>query len=156
MNHIQNIDSPIEQRNTAKGNPNAIMQFGRPLNNRQQALLNQLPQYDSRTTVKKKSVKMSDLSALTAQTGDEFAMFTKGKERLIIRGNAYNVNVDESYAKELSRQGYKWSGHTHPGTDEMCMFASDGDMYILSCFNQQYTAIYNSKGQHNVFGRDEQ
>ena len=74
---------------------------------------------------------MSDLSALTAQTGDEFAMFTKGKERLIIRGNAYNVNVDEAFAKELSRLGYKWSGHTHPGTSGNVLIPSVGDKLIL-------------------------
>lgn len=154
MNHIQNIDSPIEQRNTAKGNPNAIMQFGRPLNNRQQTLLDQLPQYDSRTTVKKKSVKMSDLSALTAQTGDEFAMFTKGKERLIIRGNAYNVNVDEAFAKELSRLGYKWSGHTHPGTSGNVLIPSVGDKLILKEFNQEQSVIYDSRGTFGVFFKE--
>ena len=29
------IHSPIEQRNTGKGNPNAMEHFGRPFNNRQ-------------------------------------------------------------------------------------------------------------------------
>lgn len=152
---IDNIDRPIEQRNTAKGNPNAILQFDRPLNNRQNRLLSGLTGYDSRLVVRKKDVNMKDLSALTAITGDEFALFTKGNERLIIRGNAYNVNVDEKFAEELYKQGYKWSGHTHPGVDDACMYASDGDMRILKCFAQKYTAIYNSKGKYNVLGRDE-
>ena len=43
MNAIKNIDSPIEQRNTAKGSPNAVLQMGRPLNNRQKKLLDMLP-----------------------------------------------------------------------------------------------------------------
>ena len=33
------IDFPIDQRNTGKGNPNAILHSGRPLNNRQQKFL---------------------------------------------------------------------------------------------------------------------
>ena len=68
------IKLPIEQKHTGKGNPNAV--FGIELNNRQKDLLD------------KKSVNMADLSALTAHTGDEFALFTKGKNRLIIRGNS--------------------------------------------------------------------
>lgn len=63
---INSIEQPIEQRNTAKGNPNAVLTFGAELNNRQKKLLEQLPEYDSRFTVPKKSVKMSDLAALTA------------------------------------------------------------------------------------------
>jgi len=45
-------------------------------------------EFDSKVIVDKKSVNMADLSALTAHTGDEFALFTKGKDRLIIRGNS--------------------------------------------------------------------
>lgn len=44
---------------------------------------------------------MADLSALTAHTGDEFALFTKGKDRLIIRGNSLMVNLDIEQAKNL-------------------------------------------------------
>lgn len=77
---ISSMDSPIEQKHTGKGNPNAILIFGIKLNNRQQELLDALPEFDSRITVPKSSVNMSDLSAMTAKTGDEFAMFTKGSE----------------------------------------------------------------------------
>ena len=74
---IARIKSPIEQRNSGKGNPNAILHFDRPLNRRQTALLDALPSFDSRTTVKKRDVNMRDLAALTAQTGCEYAMFTR-------------------------------------------------------------------------------
>lgn len=94
---------------------------------------------------------MSDLSALTAYTGDEFAMFTKGNERLILRGNAYMVNIDIDEARILAKSGYKWSGHTHPGVDFLCMQPSDGDYSILDCFNQESSAIYNSKGNYRTF-----
>lgn len=148
------IDFPIEQRNTGKGNPNAILQIGRPLNNRQQQLLSKLPSFDSRVIVTKNDVKMSDLSALTAVTGDEFAMFTKGGERLIIRGSAVQVNVDNVAAKELSELGYRWSGHTHPGFDYNSLQASPGDKAVLQCFNQKNAVIYNSKGQFLIFERE--
>ena len=94
---------------------------------------------------------MSDLSALTAYTGDEFAMFTKGNERLIIRGNSDMVNIDIDEAKKLANEGYKWSGHTHPGINFNCLFSSDGDRIILKQFKQNKSVIYNSKGQYLTF-----
>ena len=150
---INNIDTSIEQRNTGKGQPNAILHMGRPLNNRQQKLLEQLPGYDSTVIVSKKSVNMKDLSALTAKTGDEFALFTKDGKRLIIRGNSNSVNIDVAKAKDLAAQGYKWSGHTHPGITSLIMQASDGDYAILDCFDQQYSVIHNSKGEYRTFER---
>ncbi|MGN0648917.1 MAG: hypothetical protein ACI4KM_00625 [Oscillospiraceae bacterium] len=152
---ISSIDSPIEQRHTGKGNPNAILTFDDiPLNNRQQELLDNLPEYDSRVTVHRDSVNMADLSALTAKTGDEFAMFTKGNERLIIRGNYSKVNIDIEEAKKLAAQGYKWSGHTHPGDSSFCLEASEGDWLVFECFEQQSMAIYNSKGQYRRFDKE--
>jgi len=148
------IDSPIDQRNTEKGNPNAILHFGRPLNARQQKLLDMLPEYDSSATVDKKDVNMKDLSALTAVTGVEFAMFTKGQERLIIRGNNIHVNVDPEVALQLNEQGYRWSGHTHPGFDSNVLGASKGDYAILNMFNQRRSVVYNSKGQFLDFNKD--
>ena len=85
---INSVEMPVEQKHSGKGNPNAILMFDIQLNNRQKELLDNLPDYDSRVLLSKKSVNMSDLAALTAKTGDEFAMFTKGGERLVIRGGA--------------------------------------------------------------------
>lgn len=146
------IDSPIEQRHTGKGNPNAILMFEDiPLNNRQQRLLESLPEYDSRKVVLRKSVNMADLSALTAKTGDEFAMFTKGGERLIIRGNYSMVNIDVKEAQKLAAQSYKWSGHTHPGAGINTTLPSTGDMEILQCFKPKMSVIYDSKGGFRTF-----
>ncbi len=152
--NINNIDSPIEQRNTGKGNPNAIIHAERPLSNRQQRLLDILSEYDSNVVIPKKEVNMRDLSALTAYTGDEFAMFTKKNERLVIRGNKNSVNVDIEKAKELSRQGYKWSGHTHPGISADFATPSQGDKDILACFKQSTSVIYNSTGKYRTFEKE--
>ena len=148
------IERPIKQRNTGKGNSNAILTFGVELNNRQKELLEKLKEFDSKVIVHKKSVNMTDLSALTAKTGDEFAMFTKGRSRLIIRGNKNSVNVDLDVARQLASEGYKWSGHTHPGNDSLCMLPSDGDKAVLKLFNHKSSAIYNSKGQHTTFEKE--
>ncbi|WP_156036749.1 hypothetical protein [Ruminococcus sp. HUN007] len=150
---INSIDSPIERKHTGKGNPNAIITFGTELNNRQKAILEQLPEPNTSVIVSKEKVSMTDLSALTAITGHEYAMFTKGQERLVIRGNEIMVDVDIEAAERLAGEGYKWSGHTHPGFDTNCLIASAGDKAILECFAHKTSVIYNSKGEFRTFER---
>ena len=144
-------DDTVISRNTANGKPSAIALLGAELNNRQQKLIDQLPEYCSQVTVKKSEVSMIDLSAMTAKTGDEFAMFTKGGERLIERGNSYSVNIGIETATQMAYNGYQWSGHTHPGFDQLSLFASDGDIAILEAFDQNESVIYNSLGQYAIF-----
>lgn len=146
------ISSPINSRNTARGKPQAISIFGEKLNKRQQKLLDYLPEVGASKIVPKKSVSMKDLSALTANTGHEFAMFTKHGERLIVRGNETHVNITVEKAKQLFAAGYKWSGHTHPGEDELTKMASYGDIEVLKAFRQRKSVIYDSLGRHEVFG----
>jgi len=98
---------------------------------------------------------MRDLSALTAHTNVEFAMFTKGNERLIIRGDVQSVNVGLEKAKELAREGYRWSGHTHPGISQEAALPSGDDRMILKVFGQNNSVSYNSVGKFYVFGKDE-
>ena len=148
----KNINSPINHKNTGKGNPNAIIHYGKPLNNQQKKILKKLPNFNSKVIVKKSSVSMTDLSALTAQTGVEFAMFTKGGKRLIVRGNSNSVNINVDVAKQLARQGYKWSGHTHPGIEDNSLLASYGDIEILKAFKQQQSVIPSHR--HNGRPRD--
>ncbi len=149
------IRSPISHRNNAKGNPNAILQFDIELNNRQQKLLDELPEYDSTIIKVKSEVGMTDLAALTAKTGDEFAMFTKGKKRLIIRGNSRSVNFRIEDAKQLAKQGYKFSGDTHPGVDVNGLMASDDDYKILKAFGQKQSVTYNAKGEFMTYRLDD-
>lgn len=149
------IEKPIEQRNTGKGNPNAIIHFSRPLNQRQEKLLQSLKAYNSRLTVRKKEVNMKDLAALTAHTGVEYAMFTRKGERLIIRGSAVKTDVDLLEAEALAKAGYRWSGHTHPGIDVNTIIASKGDYDILRAFGQKYSVVYDSTGRYGIFGGDD-
>lgn len=152
---INNIERPIEQRNTGKGNPNAILHFDVDLNNRQEKILDALPNFDSRIIISKNNVSMIDLAALTAKTGDEFALFTKSGERMVVRGNSAMVAITPEEARTLGEDGYNWSGHTHPGIDMNSLQPSSGDYAILNQFDQQQSLIYNSAGQYLVFERTE-
>lgn len=144
----------IERRNTENGRPQAIIHFGANLSKRQQKVLKQLPEYNSRCIVRKKEIKMSDLAALTAYTNNEFAMFTKGQERVIIRGDINHVDINKESALELKNDGYKWSGHTHPGNDKVVLVPSEGDYEILRMFGQKRSVICNSSGAYDVFGKE--
>ncbi|MET0052131.1 MAG: hypothetical protein ABW095_13775, partial [Candidatus Thiodiazotropha sp.] len=90
---------------------------------------------------------------LTAQTGDEFALFTRGSQRLMFRGNQYGVPLTESELAGLKAQGFKFSGHSHPGTSDITLNASGtpGDRRVLEIFDQQQSLIVNSSGRRNVF-----
>lgn len=152
---IIQISSPISSRKHLTGTPEGIEFFGDNLNSRQLRLLDKLKEYDSKIEVSKRSVSMRDLSALTSHENVEFALFTRKNKRLIIRGNSQSVNVDIKKAKELSEQGYKWSGHTHPGSTDAVLMPSGDDRNILKCFKQKNSVTYNGAGSYYVFGEYE-
>lgn len=144
----------IEQRNNVKGKPAAILRYDIELNTRQRKLLDKLSRYDSSVIVDKKTVSMFDLSALTAKTNVEYAMFTNGQKRLIIRGDDVSVNVTADRARLLKAEGYRWSGHTHPGNEDFVLMPSDGDKAILDIFEQEFSVIFNSNGKYYVFEKE--
>jgi hypothetical protein len=123
------------------------LRHDRPLTNRQQALLDRLPLRGSEVKVNKSDVSLMDLSALTAETGVEFAMFTRGSKRLVVRGVNDKVDVNRERALALKAQGYKWSGHTHVDT----LIESGGDLDILDAFGQKSSVIYNVEGKFREF-----
>ena len=120
------------------------------LTKRQQGLLYMMPGYGTQVVVRKRDVSMLDLSALTAKTGDEFALFSRGGERLIVRGNNERVPINKQKAILLKNLGYRWSGHTHPGITDLCLISSDGDKYILALFEQNNSVIYNAAGRYRL------
>jgi len=71
------MSDSIENRFTGVGQPDDIFRHGLSLDNRQQRVLDELPGTGSKAVFGKEDVSMLDLSALTAKTGDEFAMFTR-------------------------------------------------------------------------------
>jgi hypothetical protein len=145
----------IENRFTGVGQPGDIFKHKLPLDNRQQRVLDELPETGGRAVFRKEDVSMLDLSALTAKTGDEFAMFTLGSERVVMRGDKGSVRLSKEEVKRMAAQGYRWSGHTHPGDNRTFLRPSDADKKVLNAFNQDTSVIYNSVGQYQTFtGRD--
>ena len=146
---VDGISSPISNP-IEFGHPADVAFGGKELNQRQQRILDQLPGYGSQAVVKKRDVSMLDLSAMTAKTGDEFAMFTRKGERLLVRGNVEGIPLKEKELIELSVRGYRWSGHVHPGITETDLIYSDGDKKALELFKQKNSVIYNAVGRYKL------
>jgi len=144
------INNPIEQ-----AHPVDVAFGAKKLNRRQQKILGMLPGYGSRAIVNKRDVSMLDLAALTASTGDEFAMFTRVGKRLIVRGNRDGVPLFKSDITKIREEGYRWSGHTHPGYTEAHLIASQGDKDALKILGQNNSVIYNSLGRHALINPKE-
>jgi len=70
---------------------------------------------------------MTDIAALTAKTGDEFAIFTRGSQRMVVRGDKTTVPIDASTAADMKSAGWRWSAHTQPGLENKHAIASSGD-----------------------------
>jgi hypothetical protein len=123
------------------------------LSTRQQVLLNDLPHTGAEIIVKRSSVSMTDLAALSAATGDEFALFTKKGNRLVVRGDKGHVYIGKNRAVTLNEEGYRFSGHTHTTLHHngMELTPSGGDYEILGYFDQEYSSIYNIKGQQQKY-----
>lgn len=137
------------------GKPEDIMYNGASLNKRQKRLLEQLPGYGDSIIIHKNDINLKDLAALTAYTGNEFAMFTQGSRRYIIRGNSVSVPVDLKIAADLAQKGWRWSVHSHPGISRTVLAASEADRLILKEFNNQtYSSTVNSMGVNNKFSKD--
>lgn len=93
-------------------------------------MLKQLPESGSQAIVHK-AFGQRDLAALIAATGDEFAMFSTGGRRLIVRGTENRIPIDPAKASEFAARGWRWSSHVHPGYDANVLRSSIGDHAVL-------------------------
>lgn len=123
------------------------------LSSRQAKLLETLSNPGRSVQIYKSDINLTDLSALTAHTGDEFALFTLGSRRMVVRGTARGLRIDDELSNKLLSQNWRWSGHTHPGLSDNVLTASGfpGDRHTLNLFNQERSVILNSAGRRNIF-----
>ena len=125
------------------------------LSAKQRGILGQLARSGSQTLMHKRAVAMSDLRNLTIHTGDEFAMFTRGSQRMIMRGvngaiPTSMMNVE--CATAMAKAGWRFSGHTH--TRGFAPVGSVGDEAILRAFGQSRSGIWSTSGNVGTFYRD--
>ncbi|RKH12949.1 hypothetical protein D7V97_07115 [Corallococcus sp. CA053C] len=135
---------------SARGNPAAIFRGLGELSPVQSSVLERLNGPGAQTIVSKRLFGNKDLTALTAATGDEFAMFSTGGRRLIVRGTPDSVPITPSIAARLRERGWRWSSHTHPGDSKNVLRSSDGDRAVLEAIGNK-SAIFNSIGERRMF-----
>ena len=67
--------------------------------------------------VKPEDASIYSLAALTAKTGDEFAMFAKNDVKIIIRGASNKPwIVPDDLLRRIFDEKLRWTGHSHPTT----------------------------------------
>ena len=142
------------RRNQATGRASAIHLVGADLNKRQKTLLSKLEKSGDFYEASKKQIKTKDIAALTADQGVEFALFTKGNRRLIVRGDKFETPVGETRLRQLASDGWKFSAHTHPTIGEWSLMPSPGDFDTLYLFKQGKSVIYNSSGEFRQFFKE--
>ena len=108
----------------------------------------------ARIDKKRQNIKitMKDLSCFTAITNIEYALFERPDKYIILGGTSRNIKIDNKLVTEIRKGKYKWIGHTHPGVTKLCLQASENDYQALAILGQKSSAIYNSKGDHEIFG----
>ncbi len=140
-------------RQSGIGNPGAIADGTAQLGARQNRLLSQLSGDGARITISKDGISIQDLAALSARTGDEFAIFTKGNERMVLRGNADRIEVSPQLLQQLKTEGWRWSAHSQPGNRIGDAVASAADQRVIRELGQNQSLIVNSRGDVNIFTR---
>jgi hypothetical protein len=94
---------------------------------------------------------LADISKLTEATGEEFAVFTKGNERIIIRGDANGVDIQPDLLKKLKDENWHWDAHSQPGFSNPNTVASQADQDLLKALGQDRSTIINSRGDTAEF-----
>jgi RHS repeat-associated protein len=111
----------------------------------------ELPEAGSSHIFPKKSVSMRQLRTLTKHTHDEYMMFTKGNQRLVIRGKKGQIGVSPQMLDDIIAGKYgKWSGHTHPPGHSLK--PGPGDQPFLRELKQKQSGIWGDDGE-NPFDR---
>jgi hypothetical protein len=142
-------------RNGTLGNPAAIYSGFGELNARQTRLLEMLPGDGARITIPRGDISINDIAALTARTNEEFAIFTNGSRRMVLRGNEGRIVIPADLLRQLQSEGWRWSAHTQPGIEPFQRVASASDQNVLRALGQEQSVILNSRGDRNVFTQND-
>ena len=125
------------------------------MNRRQKRLLERVSEPYSWIQVKSNNVHIRDLAALTATTGDEFAIFQRGGKKILIRGNGSKWRIPKEVFDKLMSERWNWDSHSHPIIG--IPVSSPEDRNTLRRFTwQEKSTIINLKGETKEFTANEQ
>lgn len=125
------------------------------LKKHQENILNRFSNGSIFVEMKKRDVKLDDLAALTATTGTEFALFTKGKNVILLKGSYSSCTIPASLLQRLTEEQWIFTGHSHPTTTKI--MASGADRNVLKRFTwQKKSYIIDLNGNIEYYTADEQ
>ena len=86
------------------------------------AILSQIEARFSWAQVPVESADIYTLAALTAETGDEFAMFARNNVKIVLHGASADGrawSIPEDLARRIFDEQLRWTGHSHPTTENL-------------------------------------
>ncbi len=125
------------------------------LKEHQENILKQFEDGNLFVVLKKRKVKLDDLAAFTAVTKAEFALFTKGKNVILLKGSYSSCTIPASLLQKLIDEKWIFTGHSHPTFTGLK--ASFADISVLKRFTwQKESRIIDLSGKTKPFTANEQ
>lgn len=120
------------------------------LNRRHKFLFDKIPEVGSWTRVKTHQASLEDLAALTAFTGDEFALFSAKGYKIIYHGKKRKWDIPNDVFEEICNKKMIWEGHSHPYPGDLS--SSPEDRKTLSLLTwQKKSSIIDVEGTTKTF-----
>ena len=95
----------------------AVRNGSGPLRAADEAILSRLPKAGDWVQVGSADADIYTLGSLTAKTGSEFASFSRGEVKIIVRGTKTTKwRLPEDLARRIYTEQLRWDAHSHPTT----------------------------------------
>lgn len=125
------------------------------LRKKQKKALSKIPKPGDWSHYRNKEITTEDLAALTAYTGDEFALFSGKNGKIVIHGNSIKWNIPQDAWREISETKMIWESHSHPTINFLRESAEDIETLRLFTW-QKKSCIIDLKGNVKEFDTDMQ
>lgn len=125
------------------------------LRRRHKDIITQIPTRGDYAYFRKHQIQIEDLAPLTAATGDEFAIFDAGNNKILAIHGGTKWNIPKEAWKEIEENQMPWVAHSHDITSRP--LPSSEDRYTLRNYFtwQDSSAIINIRGEIEPFTKEE-
>lgn len=123
----------------------AVGKGNRKLTKQHQRLSDAVPNQHDWVELKPNTCVLEDLAALTATTGDEYALFQKGTRQIIVHGSGSSWEITGELYEKIMDEKWEWVGHSHPTIYDLR--ESEADRKTLAQFTwQEESSIIDLQG----------
>ncbi len=111
------------------------------LRKKQKEVLSKIPKAGNWGYFRNKEIDTEDLAALTAATGDEFALFKGDNGKIVIHGSSIKWNIPKDAWDEIERGHMIWVSHSHPTMTNLTESPEDIDTLKMFTWQKKSTII---------------